>query len=80
MAYSPPGSSVPGIFPGSGLPFPPPGHLPNPGIEPTPPAPPELASGFTTEPPGKPQCVAQSKRGVSGGANAMAVGGSERPA
>ena len=37
----------------SGLPFPPPGHLPNPGIEPA-------SSGlagvfFTTEPAGKPQ-------------------------
>ena len=36
----------------SGLPFPPPGPLPNPGIEPTSPA---WAGGFfTTEPPGKP--------------------------
>ena len=36
----------------SGLLFPSPGHLPNPGIEPTSPA---LAAGFfTTEPPGKP--------------------------
>ena len=35
----------------SGLPFPPPGDLPNPGIEPMSPA---LAGGFfTTEPPGK---------------------------
>ena len=39
----------------SGLPFPPPGNLPNPGIELTSPAPPALASGFfTTVPPGKP--------------------------
>ena len=38
----------------SGLPFPSPGDLPNPGIEPTSPA---LAGGFfTTEPPGKPLC------------------------
>ena len=37
----------------SGLPFPSPGDLPNPGIEPVSPA---LAGGFfTTEPPGKPQ-------------------------
>ena len=37
---------------GSGLPFPSPGDLPDPGIEPTSPA---LAGGsFTTEPPGKP--------------------------
>ena len=37
----------------SGLPFPPPGDLPDPGIEPTFPA---LAGGFlTTEPPGKPE-------------------------
>ena len=36
----------------SGLPCPPPGDLPNPGIKPVPPA---LAGGlFTTEPPGKP--------------------------
>ena len=30
----------------SGLPFPPPGHLPDPGIEPRPPASPALAHGF----------------------------------
>ena len=37
----------------SGLPFPPPGHLPEPGIEPVSPA---LSGGFfTTEPPGKPK-------------------------
>ena len=36
----------------SGLPFPPPGDLPDPGIKPTSPA---LAGGFfTTEPPAKP--------------------------
>ena len=36
----------------SGLPFPPPGDLPDPGIEPMPPA---LAGEFfTTQPPGKP--------------------------
>ena len=36
----------------SGLPFPSPGDLPNPGFEPTSPA---LSGGFfTTEPPGKP--------------------------
>ena len=35
----------------SGLPFPSPGHLHNPGIEPVPS---ELASGFATEPTGKP--------------------------
>ena len=40
----------------SGLPFPPPGDLPGPGIEPTPPT---LAGGvFTTVPPGKPHCLA----------------------
>ena len=39
----------------SGLPFPPPGHLPNLGMEPTSPASPALAGGFfTTELPGKP--------------------------
>ena len=39
----------------SGLPFPPPGNLPDPGIEPTSPEAPALAGRFfTTEPPGKP--------------------------
>ena len=39
----------------SGLPFPPPGDLPDPGIEPTSPA---LAGGlFATEPSGKPYVV-----------------------
>ena len=32
----------------SGLPFPPPRHLPNPGVEPMPPAAPALAGGFFT--------------------------------
>ena len=55
---SPPGSSVHG-FPRqeyrSGLPFPSPGELPDPRIEPVSSA---LAGGFlTTEPPGKPQCM-----------------------
>ena len=37
----------------SGLPFPPLGHLPDPGIELVSPESPELAGGFfTTEPPG----------------------------
>ena len=37
----------------SGLPFPPPGDLPNPGMEPVPLVSSALASGFfTTEPPG----------------------------
>ena len=39
----------------SGLPCPPPGDLPTPGIEPTPPQSPALAGGFfTIAPPGKP--------------------------
>ena len=39
----------------SGWPFPPPGDLPNPGVEPTSPVSPVLAGRFfTTEPPGKP--------------------------
>ena len=39
----------------SGLPFPSPGNLPNPGIKPTSLGSPALAGGvFTTEPPGKP--------------------------
>ena len=56
MDYSPPGFSVHGIFRQeywTKLPFPSPGDLSNPGIEPTSPA---LAGGFfTTEPPGKPR-------------------------
>ena len=40
----------------SGLPFPTPGDLPNPGIEPASPVSPALAGGFfTTEPCGKPR-------------------------
>ena len=53
MDCSPPGSSVHGMFQEyrSGLPFPSPGHLPDPGTELTSPA---LAGGFfTTEPHGK---------------------------
>ena len=39
----------------SGLPYPPPEDLPDPGIEPASPVSPALAGGFfTTEPPGKP--------------------------
>ena len=44
----------------SGLPFPSPGHLPDPGIEPTSPASPILAGRFfTTKPPGKPKIFTQ---------------------
>ena len=54
MDCSPPGSSVHGGFQQeycSGLPFPTPGHLPDPGIEPTSLGSPALAGGlFTTEP------------------------------
>ena len=40
----------------TGLPFPPPGDLPDPGTKPTSPVPPALqVDFFTTEPPGKPQ-------------------------
>ena len=49
MDCSPPGSSVHGIFQAgywSGLPFPPPGDLPDPGLEPTSPVSPALAGGF----------------------------------
>ena len=42
----------------SGLPFPSPGDLPNPGIEPTSPALP--GRFFTTEPPGKPRMLAST--------------------
>ena len=39
----------------NGLPFPPPGDLPDPGIKPESPEATALAGGFfTTEPPGKP--------------------------
>ena len=38
----------------SGLPFPPPGNLPDPGIEPVSPA--LVGRFFITEPPGKPIC------------------------
>ena len=48
-----------GFFPArilSGLPFPPPGDLPHPRIEPAAPASPALAGRFfTTEPPGQPK-------------------------
>ena len=47
----------------SGLPFPPPGDFPDPGIKPVSPVSPALAGGFfTTEPPGKPaSCTARPK-------------------
>ena len=58
MDCSPPGSSVHGILQEeywSGLSFPPPGHLPNPGIKPASPVTLALAGRFfTTELPGKP--------------------------
>ena len=42
----------------SGLPFPPPGDISDPGIEPLPLASPALAGRFfATVPPGKPQCM-----------------------
>ena len=54
-ARQPPLSILPREEYWSGLPFPTPGDLPNPGFELVSPASPELASGFfTTEPPGKP--------------------------
>ena len=56
MDCSPPGSSVHGDFPSqeyyNGLPFPSPGVLPDPGIEPGSPA--LEADAITSEPPGKP--------------------------
>ena len=55
---SPPGSSVHGLFEQehwSGLPFPSPGDLPDPGSKPTFPMSPALVGGFlSTVPPGKP--------------------------
>ena len=63
MDCSPPGSSVNGILQArilEWLPFPSPGDLPDPGIEPTSPA---LAGGlFTTEPPGKSKIDQKSQR------------------
>ena len=57
MGYSPPGSSVHGILQArilSGLQCPPPGGLPDPGIELASPESSALAGGFfTTDPPGK---------------------------
>ena len=55
VGYSPPGFSVHGILQvrvWSGLPFPSPGDLPDPGIEPGSPA--LEADALTSEPPGKP--------------------------
>ena len=49
---SPPGFSVHGIEYWSGLPFPSPGDLPDPGIKPGSPA--LEADALTSEPPGKP--------------------------
>ena len=58
MECSPPGSSVHGILQQEywrGLPCPPPGDLPNPGIKPTSPVSPALqVDSLATEPPGKP--------------------------
>ena len=51
MDCSPPGSSIHGIFQAR-LPFPSPGDLPNPGIEPGSPA--LQADALSSEPPGKP--------------------------
>ena len=58
MGYSLPGSSVHGVFQArvqSVLPFPSPGDLPDPGIEPGPPA--WWADALPSEPPGKPQSI-----------------------
>ena len=63
MDYNPSGSSVHGFLRQeywSGLPFPPPGDLPDSGMEPESLVSPALAGRFfTTEPPGKPKsaCV-----------------------
>ena len=66
MDGNPPGSSVHGSFPRqeywSGLPFPTPGDLPNPGIEPTSLTSPALAGRFfSTVPDGKPSCKGINK-------------------
>ena len=62
LDYSPSGSSVHGISQArilmSGVPFPFPGVLPDPGMEPVSPASPALAGRFfTTESPGKPRIL-----------------------
>ena len=61
MDCSPPGASLHGILHArilSGLPFPPPGDLPDPGIEPVSPVAPTVAGRFfTTELPGKPKNI-----------------------
>ena len=50
----------------SGLPFPPPGDLPDPGIEPESPISPALAGGFfTTSAPGKPFSLSAKHMGVT---------------
>ena len=52
----------------SGLPCPPPGDLPGPGIKPTPPVSPVLAGRFfTTEPPGKPPVILDRGKTTSEG-------------
>ena len=70
MDYSLPGSSVHGIFQAeywSGLPFPPPGDLPNPGSESLSPVAPALGGGFiTTEPSGKPGEYAAQEQSQQG--------------
>ena len=59
-----PGSSVHGVLQAkywSGLPFPSPGDLPDPGIEPR--SPTLQAGALTSEPPGKPESKEGSKDG-----------------
>ena len=69
MDYSPPGSSAHGILQArnwSGLPFPSPGDLPNPGIKPRSPA--LQADALTSEPPGK------SQVGIKWGKKIISIG------
>ena len=77
MDYSPPGSSVHG-FPRqeywSGLPFPSPGDLPDPGIKPRSPV--LQAYSLPTEPPGKPNSSKSPGKGsVERRANGSSSGG-----
>ena len=61
LCFTPPGSFVHGIFQAkywSGLPFPSPGDLPNPGIKPRSPA--MQAYTLPSEPPGEPQEVTKA--------------------
>ena len=59
----------------SGFPFPPPGHLPNPGVEPMSPGALALAGRFfTTEPPGEPTHLTTGQSKLHGSERCQWVG------